>query len=614
MRTISILIHFLFLGIFTTPLYAQTSTKINSGIDEHELVNHHIQLIKSLVYVSIDSSKYHFNEAIHLSKKIGNKELEAKAKLELGVALLRKQKYLDSKDYLEKGLELSKELDDSELLSEAYRHIGNLHWDLSNLKEALTSYSVSKKYAEKSGDPKLIGLTLNSFGILYIHLKKYDKALEYLRKALISIKQSNFKHGELLVTNNISWAYLGKEDYQSAVDVLEEKMVAGKFSNDKILNLWALSKYAKALIEIGEVGKGFDIMNKAKEEASQLKLDTVLDEIIIFLTSCYLKFDLIDQTIETALEGIEASKQSNRVKYLPSLYSQLSQAYEKKKDYKKALLAMENSKEAKEVLLLRQKEKEVLGFEMQNQIQKKEAENELLQLKNTNQKIYIGLLVTTFLLFSAFLFFYFQKKQRMQITKFRQRIAADLHDDVSGNLSTISRMAKGLISNNNSTEVNLKADQLVKKSNESIKNVADVIWSLSEDESELSFLFDKLEDHLDLIRSNNKSVKIEVNKNKIDERLNLSLNIRHHLLMIFKESINNIQKHTVSTFVKVDLKEEEKKLEISIYNEFDQIIKNSISSGRGIENIKRRVKELKGSVDIHNTSNSFLIKIKVDIY
>lgn len=621
MKTIIVYIISLFC-LFTYQLNGQSnasilppSTAIKPILEESkiEAANYHIQLIKKSLYISIDSSIYHFNQAIQISKEINNKEIEARANLRIGEVLLRKQKYKESKKFLDKGLHFSEELDDAKLISEAHRHIGNFNWDLSNLKEALASYTISKKYAEASEDPKLIGLTLNSFGLLYINLKQYDKALGYLENALASVKQANFEHGELLITNNIAWAYLGKENFQSALDILEEKVVDGKFSRDKTLNLWALTKYAKALIETGDVGKGFQIMVKAKEKASQLKLHSAVDEITYVLASYYLDFDLIDQAIEIVLEGINLSIENKKVKYLPTLYGQLADAYEKQGKYKMSLFAIKKSKQAQEELMQREKSKEVLGLEMQYKIQQKEAENELLQLKNTNQKTFIGLLITSFLLFSSFLYYYFLSLQRKQINSFKERISADLHDDVTGNLSAISRIAKGLKDKNNSSEVNWKIDQLVKKSNESVKNVIDVIWSLNEDETQLGHLVEKIEDQLDLVRINGKDLKVELNKTNLEEHIILSMNVRHHLLMIMKESITNIQKHTESNLVKIDMKKVGKKLDISIYNEFDKLIENGFSSGRGIENIKRRVKELNGMVNFTKKSDSFLVKIVVRI-
>ena len=616
----SILILFVFVCLFSHQLNAQNNASILPPSDkikpqlvvsDIELANQHIQLIKDYLAINVDSCKYHYSEAIRLSEKLAIRELEAEANFEMGNVLRRKRKFKEAIDYNEKGLQISKELNDFKLLSEANRQLGNIQWDLSNLKEALTHFTKSKEFAEQAEDPKAIGKVLISFGTFYIDLEEYDKALSSLKEALIYFKQSNSKLEELYVINNISWAYIGLEDYQSALKVIEEKMVDGRFSDDKTLNLYAQSKYGIALIETGQVGRGFDIILKAKEEATQLKLYSAGDWIIMVLTSYYVKFNLFDQAIETALEGISLGNKNQRIKYLPSLYSELAKAYESKKDYKKSLFATEKSIKAKEELLRRQKEKEILRLEMQYQVKQKEVENNLLLLKNTNQKILIGLLTSTFLLFSSFLFFYFHKKERNQINKFKQRIAADLHDDVGGNLSAISRIAKGLKSKNNFENINDDIDQLVKKSNESIRNVVDVVWSLNEEESKLGFLLDKMEDELDGIRYNNKNVKIEFLKNRLDENLSIPMDVRHHLLMIFKESVNNIQKHTQSNLVQVKLDQDGKKLKISICNKFDQLKESNYSTGKGIENIRRRVKELKGFIDVNKTVDTFLLTIVV---
>jgi len=166
---------------------------------------------------------------------------------------------------------------------------------------------------------------------------------------------------------------------------------------------------------------------------------------------------------------------------------------------------------------------------------------------------------------------------------------------------------------NGKIEVDAKVEELVSRSNQSIINIVDTVWSLDENESELGHLIDKIED---IIHSEDfrKEVKeIEYVKNIENEMQFLSMKVRHHLLMIFKEGINNIQKHTFSDFVKVKFQENNKLLGILIYNKFNAVKNPDYSNRRGLINIKKRVSELGGQINLEKSSDHFSIQINIKI-
>ncbi|MFK7771627.1 MAG: sensor histidine kinase, partial [Saprospiraceae bacterium] len=298
-------------------------------------------------------------------------------------------------------------------------------------------------------------------------------------------------------------------------------------------------------------------------------------------------------------------------KNIPRFYQKLSDAYFGLNQYKEALLWSNKSNEANQELLKQQQNKEVMKLQVQYNVQQKQAENEVLILQNKNQNIFIALLVAIFIVILFLLFNSFKKNQAKQIEQIRLKIAADLHDDVGSNLNSINRLAKGLKIPENLNEINQGIDLLVAKSNNAIQNVVDVIWTLDNEETELGFLLDKMESYLDQIKLSNKNIQIKFTRENLNESKSLSMDVKHHLLMIFKEAVNNIQKHTNSNLIEIKVKNNSK-FNLSFFNTYSSKKENPHSTGRGILNIKKRASELNGKVEIIETPSSYFLQIELD--
>jgi len=154
-------------------------------------------------------------------------------------------------------------------------------------------------------------------------------------------------------------------------------------------------------------------------------------------------------------------------------------------------------------------------------------------------------------------------------------------------------------------------NQLVLESNQVAQNMTDVIWAMDEEETEWKYLVEKMEEYLYSLNLTRIKPSIIFRTDGLTESYRLPLNVRHHLLMIFKEAINNIQKHTVSSLIKVELNNKADAFKMNIRNEFSQRVSNSHSTGRGLLNIKRRIEELKGEVTIIKEKDVFDLTIQI---
>ena len=574
-------------------------------------MNIYLNLTDEYISSNTDSSIFYYNQIFLLINNKTNYDKVWESTFFLVKKLEEKGDFQKAKDILDKIIPILKKHGDSNLIAKAINKLATWNWLLSNLKEAQLQLNQALKYAEKSNNKSLKADILNTFGLINMDMENPEEAFKYQEEAFKMFVEAKDTIGQAKLLNNLGYSYIQKKEYHKAIEKLNEAI--SFLTNSQYHNYYelTLANLGFAEIGIGKIKTGFDKINMAYELAKQHKNLQVLVVINEMKTRWNLKLGNYQETINAAFEGIKICEQINQQKNLPRFYQKLSEAYLGQKKYKDALFWSNKSNEANQELLKQQQNKEVMKLQVQYNVQQKQAENEVLLLQNKNQTIFISLLFAIFSGILFLLFHFFKKNQVKQIDRFRQKIAADLHDDVGSNLNSITRIAKGLKVPENSNIINQGIDRLVTTSNKAVQNVVDVIWSLDNEEAEFSFLLEKMESYLDNIKLNNRNIRIDFIKENLNESRSLSMNVRHHLLMIFKEAVNNIQKHTNAKSIEIKINNDSK-FQLSFLNTFDSKKENPSSTGRGILNIKKRASELNGKIDIKESPNSYFILIELD--
>ncbi len=613
------ILFFLFLIYFPLSLFGQQNeiipllNQLQSTTTDSSRINIYLDLSDRYSPIDIDSSVYFYNQIFPLLNEKTNYSKLWESTFFLTKRLEDKGDFQQAKDIIDKIIPVLKNHGDNNLIANAINKLATWNWLVSNLKEAQLKLNQALVYAEKSNNKSLKADILNTFALINMDMGNQEEAIVYQKKAFKIFVEAKDTIGQAKLLNNLGYSYIQKKEYHKAAEKLNEAVT---FLIDSRYNDYyelTLANLGFAEVGTGKIKLGFDKINTAYDLAKKHNNLQILVIINEMKTRWYLELGNYQKTIDAAYEGIELCEQINLQKNIHRFYQKLSDAYLGQKKHKEALFWSNKSNEANQELLKQQQNKEVLKLQIQYNVKQKQVENEVLLLQNNNQNIFITLLVVIFIVILFSIFYFFKKNQEKQIKKFKHKIAADLHDDVGSNLNSIARLAKGLKIPENSIEVNQGIDQLVAKSNSAIQNVVDVIWTLDNEEKELSFLLEKMESYLDNIKLNNKNIDIEFIKGNLDESKSICMDAKHHLLMIFKEAVNNIQKHTNSSFIEVKIWNDSK-FHLSLLNNYSSKKENPNSTGRGIINIKKRVSELNGKVEIKETTSSYFLHIELNSF
>jgi signal transduction histidine kinase len=200
--------------------------------------------------------------------------------------------------------------------------------------------------------------------------------------------------------------------------------------------------------------------------------------------------------------------------------------------------------------------------------------------------------------------------------KIRTRIAADLHDEIASNLSSISMFSKivqqefekGILSTDKNFEALLQfLDRISTISQESINSIRDIIWAIDPKPETIYDLLLRLRDSfVTICRANGISLHLELPSKENLPSVNLSPDERKNLWFILKEGVNNSIKHSSCTELSVSLCIDEvnnNSTKIIISDNGRGFNPSLDHKGKGLGIIKRRAENINAGLIINSEEN-----------
>ena len=204
----------------------------------------------------------------------------------------------------------------------------------------------------------------------------------------------------------------------------------------------------------------------------------------------------------------------------------------------------------------------------------------------------------------------YRRRQRRREAALRQRLAADLHDDVGNLLTQISLQSNLLRENPNTPEqLLLRLDRLASTAHQTARQMNDVIWSLGDESQTLPQLIARMRDHAHEMLA---PTAIELDF-QVDDGLTgteLPPEVRQNLYLIFKESLHNVVKHAHgATLVQVRLDRAAGQVLLRVQdNGRAPAGSPSRLGGNGLRNMHTRAEALGGTLVARPTGGGFEVQ------
>lgn len=221
----------------------------------------------------------------------------------------------------------------------------------------------------------------------------------------------------------------------------------------------------------------------------------------------------------------------------------------------------------------------------------------------------------TLLLFIIYLVRIQKLKNRYNIEKLRLNIARDLHDDIGSALGSINILSQTA---SRKLEKDLTPDQIhpifqrIGQSAEgTLEAMDDIVWAINPDKDKIEDIIVRMREYaIPLLEAKNITFDFTCKGNNDKP---IAMNLRRNMFLIFKETINNILKHSFATYVSIELEIHPTFLSLRVHDNGKGFDKNIFTSRNGLRNMQLRAKSVNGTIDIDTSGTGTFILFKAAI-
>lgn len=226
---------------------------------------------------------------------------------------------------------------------------------------------------------------------------------------------------------------------------------------------------------------------------------------------------------------------------------------------------------------------------------------------------FIVLIIAAFCLL-FFALYRYRIQQLLRLQKVRNRIAADLHDEIGSNLTNISILSS--LGKKKLSEPGKVADFLERISEEvadSSQALDDIIWSVNASHDTLEETAARMRHYAaELFDAGN--IHYELYLDTAFEGKKLDMEQRRDIYLLYKEAVNNISKHAQATQVSIQITIEHNELWLTVKDNGKGFEPGKETGRHGLKGMKERIKKWKGKIMIESGINrGTLIQIRLPV-
>lgn len=188
----------------------------------------------------------------------------------------------------------------------------------------------------------------------------------------------------------------------------------------------------------------------------------------------------------------------------------------------------------------------------------------------------------------------------------RNRISADMHDDLGAGVTTIrlySELARQKLGELAIPEI----DKISASSDELLTNMNAIIWSMSSSNDTLGNTIAYIRGYA-LEFFENTGIECRVNLPAQIPEINVPGEIRRNVFLVVKEALHNILKHAAATKVTLTLERTENGLTLTVQDNGVGINTEKLRMfGNGLKNMRKRMQDIGGQFSIESNNGTRII-------
>ena len=325
-------------------------------------------------------------------------------------------------------MSLSEKISYKKGIAKALILIGNIYYEQGKYEKCLEYNLRTLKIREELKDEYGVASALANMGLISQVLNRQDEALDYYLKSLDAFREMNIKNPKKEYESSIAGSLLNVGFVYSEQKKFDDAMKYFQQAYSMFERLGSKTNMAACLNNIGSVYKNQNKMNESLEY--HIRALNLYDEIgdtqgqssaSANLASIYLDLDEYNKAIFYCEKSLKLAKEMSILDDMEYSYKILSQAYEKKGDYKRAYDYHKLYSDVKDSLLNATSSKQITEMQTKYETEKKEQQITLLnkdrEIQNAEvrrQKIVIWSVVSGLLIVVLLAGFIFKERRKSE--------------------------------------------------------------------------------------------------------------------------------------------------------------------------------------------------------
>ncbi len=199
-----------------------------------------------------------------------------------------------------------------------------------------------------------------------------------------------------------------------------------------------------------------------------------------------------------------------------------------------------------------------------------------------------------------------ERVRALENKRVRQRAAEDFHDEFGHKLtkiSLLSQVMKRSLANGQREHIE-QLNKIIQTSEELSIGMRDFLWTLNPEKDSAEDIAIRLKDFGDgLFNGSGIAFRVSGTENGA-KHTPLSVDWRRHLLLIFKEAMNNAAKHAGCGNVTLEFRQEKGTLILRLTDDGKGFNPNMPAAGQGLAGMKKRAEKIHGTLTIDSSSGN----------
>jgi signal transduction histidine kinase/streptogramin lyase len=199
----------------------------------------------------------------------------------------------------------------------------------------------------------------------------------------------------------------------------------------------------------------------------------------------------------------------------------------------------------------------------------------------------------------------YQAEQQAALHQERTRIARDIHDDIGGSLAHIKLLSEIAIqdrANPDATEAQMR--KITHTTQGVLKSLDEIVWAINPRNDTLPDLISYLGQHaVEFLRAAGIACLVDLPDNPQD--IPVASAVRHHVLLVVKEALTNIVRHSGARTVRLQIATDGGQLRLTIADDgsgFAHAPDNALADG--IRNMRQRISSIGGTFQLESKPGS----------